>query len=120
MAVSTTGYTSRSPPETQPLNHHMNCSHAPITGGSSLVTQLVMNVAALHHRLGLILPGAWRQSFFNSALAVAQDLRVASAHSKCRFHRLLGCLNNPISTYVYRHFELFRLTSSIKSRLLKA
>jgi hypothetical protein len=104
----------------QSLHHPVHRPHAAVAGRADLAAQLVMNIAPAHHRLGLLLPVAWSQTVFDSALAVAEDFGVVSAHSKCRFHGLRSVLNKPISTNAYRHFEYFRSKSRTKSRLLRA
>src|SRR5215204_7103075 len=93
--------------QAQRLHHRVHRSDASVAGCSDFAAQLVMNIAAAHHRLRLALPVAWSQSSFDSALAVTEDFGVVSAHSKCHFHGCFECLNKPISTNVYRHFEYF-------------
>jgi hypothetical protein len=94
-------------------------AHMQVAGCSDLAAQLIMNITAAYHRLKLLLPVAGSQSAFDSALAVAQEFGVVSAHSKCHFHGCFECLNKPISTNVYRHFEFFRSGRKTKSRLLR-
>ena len=67
------------------LAKKMNSSDAPTTHGLGLLAHFIMDVAAREHRLVLFGPGTGLQAAGNSLLAVAEDLGVFSAHSKCPF-----------------------------------
>src|SRR5437016_14423548 len=82
--------------QAQPLHHRMDCSHPAVTTGSGFITGLVVDIASPHHWLKLILPLPWRQAPFTSVLAIAQGFGMASASSKCRFHRLFESLATPL------------------------
>ena len=82
------------------LHHDVHGSHAAVAGDADFAAQFVMNIAAAHHRLRLVFPMARGQTTFDSALAVAKDFRIVSAHSKCRFHGLFVFLSKPISSCV--------------------
>ncbi|MGA7882877.1 MAG: hypothetical protein WCD63_18610 [Terrimicrobiaceae bacterium] len=66
----------------------MDRADAPTVNRPGFLGHLIMNIAGLHHRLGLIAPSALGvQTTLNSALALAQDLSIASLHSKWPFSR---------------------------------
>src|ERR1035437_5595003 len=68
---------------------------------------LVMNVAGFEHGSRLVFPVLWRQSAFDSLLAIPQNLGVISFHSKWPFVGC-GCGRDKLnSTSIYGHFELF-------------
>jgi hypothetical protein len=58
----------------------------PAVYSTTFLSHLIVNIASPHHRLRLIAPGALRiQPALNSALAIAQDLRITSLYSKWPF-----------------------------------
>jgi hypothetical protein len=97
----------------------VNSTHAAVSSAASFGAELIVNVAACHHWLKLLLPVSRGQPTLNSALAVTKGFGVVSAHSKCRFHGLFVFFNKPISTHADGHFEYFLYRAAIKSRLLQ-
>ena len=79
---------------------------------------LLVNIAGLHDRLGLIAPTALGvQATLNSALAITQDLRIASLHSKWPFS--LGGFGLVTATNQgFRAFRVFCAVPMIKITLL--
>ena len=67
------------------LAHQMDGPDASTTRGLGLGGHLVVDVAAGQHGLVLRGPGTRFEPALNSLLAVAEDLGVFSAHSKCPF-----------------------------------
>jgi hypothetical protein len=66
-----------------------------------------MNVVGFEHGSRLIIPVLWRQSAFDSLLAIPENLGVVSLHSKWPFVGC-GCGRDKLnSTSIYGHFELF-------------
>ena len=70
-------------PQPQFVDHQMDRADAPAVYRPGFLGHLIVNIAGLHDRLRLIAPATlWVQATLNSALAIAQDLRIASLHSK--------------------------------------
>ena len=70
-------------PQPQFVDHQMNRADTSAVNRPGFLGHLIMNIAGLHHRLPLIAPTALGlQATLNSALAITQDLRIASLHSK--------------------------------------
>jgi hypothetical protein len=70
-------------PQPQFVDHQMDRADAPAVHRPGLLGHLIMNIAGLHDRLGLIAPTALGvQATLNSTLAIAQDLKIAFPHSK--------------------------------------
>src|ERR1035437_8860275 len=67
---------------------------------------LVMNVAGFEHGSRLVFPVLWRQSAFDSLLAIPENLGVVSFHSKWPFVGCDCCCDKLNSTSIYGHFEL--------------
>src|ERR1035437_7904097 len=67
---------------------------------------LVMNVAGFEHGSRLVFPVLWRQSAFDSLLAIPENLGVVSFHSKWPFVSCDCCCDKLNSTSIYGHFEL--------------
>jgi len=68
------------------LDHQVHGPKPATVDRAALLGHLVVNIARSHHRLGLIAPRPFRvEAACNSLLAVADDLRVGSVHSKCSF-----------------------------------
>jgi hypothetical protein len=73
-------------PQPQFVDHQMDRPDASAVDRLGFLGHLIMNIAGLHDRLGLIAPATLRvQTTLNSQLAIAQDLRIASLHSKWPF-----------------------------------
>ncbi|MET0252597.1 MAG: hypothetical protein ABW214_00995 [Terrimicrobiaceae bacterium] len=73
-------------PQPQSVDHQMDRADTPAVDRPGFLGHLIMNVAGLHDRLGLIAPATLRvQTTLNSALAITQDLTIASLHSKWLF-----------------------------------
>src|SRR5258707_1148655 len=67
-----------------------------------------MDVARAHHRCRLFTPPSPRiQTTFDSALAITQDFRVTSTHSKCLSSLAWLALSLPSKPSIEAHFELF-------------
>src|SRR6266403_922278 len=64
--------------QTQSFHHQVNGADAAVADAAALRAQFIVDVAAPHQGLFLILPVARRQSALNLALGVAQDFAVAS------------------------------------------
>ena len=70
-------------PQPEFVDHQMDRADAPAVNRPGFLGHLIMDIAGLHDRLGLIAPATLGvQATLNSALAIAQDLRIASLHSK--------------------------------------
>ena len=70
-------------PQPQFVDHQMDRADAPAVYRPGFLGHLIVNIAGLHDRLGLIAPATLGvQATLNSALAITQDLRIASLHSK--------------------------------------
>jgi hypothetical protein len=67
----------------------MNGSDPPAINRLHSLGHLIVNVAGLEHRPGLLFPVLGRQATGDSILAVTENFAVGSAHSKCPF---VGCL----------------------------
>jgi hypothetical protein len=81
---------------------------------------LKMDVAGAHHRCRLFTPPPLRiQTTFDSALAITQDFRVTSSHSKCLSSLAWLALSLPSKPSIEAHFELFCPPRAVKSRFLK-
>jgi hypothetical protein len=64
----------------------MDRADAPAVYCPGFLGHLIMNIAGPHDRLRLIAPATLGvQTTLNSALAITQDLRIASLHSKWPF-----------------------------------
>jgi hypothetical protein len=73
-------------PQPQFVNHQMDRADASAVDRLGFLGHLIMNVAGFYHGLGLIAPPPLGiQATLNSLLAIAQDLRIASVHSKWPF-----------------------------------
>jgi hypothetical protein len=70
-------------PQPQFVDHQMDRADASAVNRPGFLGHLVVNVAGLQDRLRLVAPTALGvQTASNSALAITQDLRIASLHSK--------------------------------------
>ena len=70
-------------PQPQFVDHQMDRADAPAVYGPAFLGHLIVNIAGLHDRLRLIAPATLGvQATLNSALAITQDLRISSLHSK--------------------------------------
>ena len=70
-------------PQPQLVDHQMDRADASAVDRPGFLGHLIMNIAGLDDRLGLIAPTALGvQATLNSALAITQDLRIAFLHSK--------------------------------------
>src|SRR5450759_4602447 len=67
---------------------------------------LVMNFAGFEHGSRLVFPVLWRQSAFDSLLAIPENLGVVSFHSKWPFVGCDCCCDKLNSTSIYGHFVL--------------
>jgi hypothetical protein len=66
-----------------------------------------MDVTGTEHRAGLVGPILGVEAAFNSLLAVAQDFRISSIHSKWPLGGCCGLDKTCISTTIDGHFEFF-------------
>jgi hypothetical protein len=95
--------------QSQSLDHQVHCPDAATVHCCSSLRHLVTDVAGLEHWAKLVFPVLGRQTLFDSALAITEDLRIASIHSKWPF---VGCgcgCDKLNSTSIYGHFEYFLL-----------
>ena len=70
-------------PQPQFVHHQVDRSDAPAVHSPGFLGHLIINIAGPHNRLSLIAPAVPRvHATLNSALAITQDLRIASLHSK--------------------------------------
>src|SRR5271156_6905295 len=68
------------------LDHQMHRTYSAAVHSPRPFGHLIMNVAGAQHRLGLLAPTPIViQAALNSLLAVADNLRIFSFHSKCSF-----------------------------------
>ena len=75
--------------QSQALHHQMHGSDSPAVDRLDSLGHLVVNVTGFEHRTGLLFPMFCRQSSLDSMLAIPENLRVVSFHSKWPF---VGCL----------------------------
>src|SRR5688572_1230123 len=93
------------------LAQEMDRSHSTASDRLGLVRHLIMDIAGGQHRLGLLGPEAGLEPAGNSVLAVAEDLGVASAHSKSCLFGLFESFTNsyePINAAVSCFLFIFR------------
>jgi len=69
--------------QTDPLGQQMNGAQAAAGHGFGAPGHLIVHIAGAKHGSRLVLPIARSQPVRDWALAVAEDLRVISLHSKC-------------------------------------
>src|SRR5262245_4333641 len=79
-----------------------------------------MDVAGAQHRSWLFVPSPLGvQTTLDSVLAITQDFRITSTHSKCLSSLVWLGLPLPRKPSIEAHFELFYRPRAIKSRFLK-
>ena len=72
--------------QSEPLAHQVDGADSAVVDRPVTFGHLKMDIAATHHRFGLVTPPTLRiQSTRNSLLAVPYDFGVSSVHSKCFF-----------------------------------
>src|ERR1700742_3974590 len=70
--------------QAQPLPHQVDSANATVIDPSVPFSHLEMDVAGAQHRSRLFTPAPFGiQATLDSVLAITQDLRVTSTHSKC-------------------------------------
>ena len=89
-------------PQPQFVDHQMNRADTSAVDRPGFLGHLIMNIAAPHDRLRLMAPTTLGvQTTLNSALAVAQDLSIASLHSKWPFSRMV-LVSSPPSNQAFK------------------
>jgi hypothetical protein len=89
----------------------MDRADAPAVDRPGFLGHLIVNIAGLHDRLGLIAPTTlWVQTALNSVLAIAQDLTIASLHSKYPFSWMV-LVSSPPSNQAFKGISSLLLSS---------